>query len=317
MRLTDDVTVAVLSLAAIVSLSGLSACTRQPPPLVVSALSCTSNSYGWMLAGEVTNRSQNSVIIAPVATLLTAERQPIQAIGSIGSTAHIKLLPGEKAPFIFTFSSTILAGPTATGPDHWRVVRAFHLLRFANVTFQNDLQSSSAFGKRLRTAGSTRVSCPAGPSITQAKAAQFASPLKEVPKFSLPRLYEPGKQLNETIFRGRVALLNVFASWAEVCIDQMPGLEYLRHHGVKIYGLDFDDTRPAAKAWLKRWGDPYEAVAFDNEGEQAAIWGIWGVPETFLIDARGHVVAKFVKVITRKRAEQVVLPFIKRLKSRP
>jgi len=141
------------------------------------------------------------------------------------------------------------------------------------------------------------------------------SPLvhKPAPDFSLPSLDAPGRQIDNSTFKGKVVLLNVFASWCVACTDEAGSLDFLRRKGVTIYGLDFHDKRPAAKAWLARWGDPYHGVAFDRNGEQAANWGIWGVPETFVIDRQGRVAHKFTGVITPKMARNRVLPMVRRL----
>lgn len=145
------------------------------------------------------------------------------------------------------------------------------------------------------------------------------SPLinKPAPQFSLPELYTPQQQIDNASFHGEVVLFNVFASWCVACTDEASSLDYLRRHGVKIYGLDFDDTRPAAKAWLQHWGDPYAAVAFDHEGGQAANWGIWGVPETFVVDRQGRIAHKFTGVITPQMARKQVLPLVRRLEVDP
>lgn len=141
------------------------------------------------------------------------------------------------------------------------------------------------------------------------------SPLigKAAPRFSLPSLYHPAKTIDNASIHGKVVLFNVFASWCVSCTQEAPVLDFLRHNGVTIYGLDYSDTRPAAKAWLKRWGDPYHAVAFDHRGEQALNWGIWGVPETFVIDKKGTIVHKFTGIITPRIAKQKVLPLVKKL----
>lgn len=145
------------------------------------------------------------------------------------------------------------------------------------------------------------------------------SPLvhKPAPAFSLPSLDHPQQRIDNATFKGRVVLLNFFASWCVACTDESSSLDYLRRRGVVIYGLDFDDTRPAAKQWLQHWGNPYRDVAFDHGGEQAANWGIWGVPETFVINRKGRVVHKFTGVITRSIADNRVLPLIKRLEQEP
>lgn len=143
------------------------------------------------------------------------------------------------------------------------------------------------------------------------------SPLidKPAPRFALPELYEPARQIDNADFKGRVVLFNVFASWCVSCADEAESLDYLHRHGVAIYGLDFNDTRTAAKEWLKRWGDPYDAVAFDHSGEEAANWGIWGVPETYVLDRAGRIVHKYTGVITPRVARVEVLPLVKHLEA--
>ena len=142
------------------------------------------------------------------------------------------------------------------------------------------------------------------------------SPLvhKPAPQFSLPELYRPEHRIDNATFKGKVVLFNVFASWCVSCTDEASVLDYLRRQGVPIYGLDFTDTRDAAKAWLKHWGDPYAAVAFDHDGEEGANWGIWGVPETYVIDRQGRIVHKFTGVITRQIADNQLLPLVRRLR---
>lgn len=143
------------------------------------------------------------------------------------------------------------------------------------------------------------------------------SPLvgRMAPQFSLPSLEAPDRKIGSATFKGKVVLLNFFASWCVSCTEESPVLDYLRRQGVKIYGLDFDDTREAARAWLQRWGNPYQAVAFDHSGEEAANWGLWGVPETYLINREGRIVHKFTGVITMRVARDKVLPMVRRLEA--
>lgn len=145
------------------------------------------------------------------------------------------------------------------------------------------------------------------------------SPLvgKAAPQFSLPRLYQPDQRIGTKEFRNKVVLFNVFASWCVACTDESPGLDYLHRQGILIYGLDYSDTRPAAKAWLSRWGDPYEAVAFDANGEEGANWGIWGVPETYVLNRQGLVVRKFTGPITPQVAREEVIPLVRKLEQTP
>lgn len=145
------------------------------------------------------------------------------------------------------------------------------------------------------------------------------SPLigKPAPQFSLERLYAPQRRVSNATFANKVVLFNVFASWCVACTDESKALDYLKRHHVVIYGLDYDDTRPRAKDWLNRWGNPYQQVAFDHAGIAAADWGIWGVPETFVIDRHGQVVHKFTGVISMSIAKTEVLPMVRQLEKHP
>lgn len=141
------------------------------------------------------------------------------------------------------------------------------------------------------------------------------SPLinKPSPQFTLSTVFHPNQTLNTQDLKGKVVLFNVFASWCVACVDEHKGLIYLAHHGVPIYGLDYQDTRPSVKAWLAKWGNPYREIAFDRKGQVGVNWGIYGVPETFLINASGQIKHKFVGPITVARAKQKVIPMLKRV----
>ncbi|HEX5314200.1 MAG TPA: DsbE family thiol:disulfide interchange protein [Gammaproteobacteria bacterium] len=143
------------------------------------------------------------------------------------------------------------------------------------------------------------------------------SPLidKPAPKFALQTLADPARSLSSADLHGQVALVNVFASWCVACTDESASLAWLAGQGVRIYGLDYSDTRPAAKAWLARWGNPYRAVAFDPRGTAALDWGIYGVPETFALDRNGRIRHKFTGVITLEAAKSEVLPLLRKLES--
>ncbi|MGH8426635.1 MAG: DsbE family thiol:disulfide interchange protein [Gammaproteobacteria bacterium] len=143
------------------------------------------------------------------------------------------------------------------------------------------------------------------------------SPLinKPAPEFSLPTLADPAKKIGTANLHGGVALVNVFASWCVSCTDESQTLAWLAKEGVTIYGLDYSDTRSAAHAWLERWGDPYRAVAFDPTGSTALDFGIYGVPETFVVDRNGRVRRKFTGVISLQDAETEVLPLVHKLET--
>lgn len=143
------------------------------------------------------------------------------------------------------------------------------------------------------------------------------SPLigKAVPKFALATLNDPDARMTPRELAGKTVLINVFASWCVACTDESPTLHWLADQGVAIYGLDYSDTRPQVRAWLAKWGDPYRKVLFDPNGKAGISFGIWGVPETFVVDANGRIRHKFVGIITMQAAKTRVLPLMKKLES--
>ena len=142
------------------------------------------------------------------------------------------------------------------------------------------------------------------------------SPLlgKDAPEFELPRLKDPGASLGSQDIEGKVALLNVWATWCVGC-RQEHGLlvELAEANDVPIYGLNWKDDRGAALGWLSSLGDPYVASAFDELGEVAIDWGVYGVPETFVIDAKGRIAYKHVGPFNRRSLEEDILPVVRRL----
>jgi len=145
------------------------------------------------------------------------------------------------------------------------------------------------------------------------------SPLinKPVPTFTLPELKQPGKTFSSArLARGHVALVNVWASWCVSCRAEHPMLLQIARSGiVPIYGLDYKDTRKAALNWLDEFGDPYRAVAQDKSGKVGINWGVYGVPETYVVDGKGIIRYKRVGPITPKVWKQKMRPLIVRLKN--
>ena len=124
---------------------------------------------------------------------------------------------------------------------------------------------------------------------------------KPVPAFRLPSLMG-GADITDAEFKGRVTVLNVFASWCLPCRAEHPALMALAGDGkARIVGLNFKDKPEAAKAWLKELGNPYARIAVDRAGRVAIEWGVYGVPETFLIDKLGRIRHKLVGPITAER----------------
>ncbi len=145
------------------------------------------------------------------------------------------------------------------------------------------------------------------------------SPLigKPAPAFSLPRLQQPDAVLSSDDLKGKVSLLNVWATWCVACRAEHPLLVQLARQGVPIYGLNYKDKRPDAQRWLQRYGNPYLANAFDADGRVGIDWGVYGTPETFVIDKRGVIRFKQIGPLTREVIDRTLLPLLKRLQEEP
>lgn len=140
------------------------------------------------------------------------------------------------------------------------------------------------------------------------------SPLigKPAPDFELPTLADPDVTLGLADLRGQVALLNVWATWCVGCRQEHALLVEIAKSGeVPIYGLDWKDDREAALAWLENLGNPYEATAFDESGRVAIDWGVYGAPETFLLDADATVIYKHLGPLTHKDWQVEILPRVR------
>lgn len=143
------------------------------------------------------------------------------------------------------------------------------------------------------------------------------SPLigKSVPQFSLPRLHDPQQAFTQQEFLGKISLLNVWATWCVACRDEQQTLmTFAKQNVVPIYGLDYKDDRPSALAWLMQRGNPYTAVAFDASGNVAINWGVYGAPETFLIDQHGIIRYKYIGPLTPDVIQKDLLPRIQALR---
>jgi cytochrome c biogenesis protein CcmG/thiol:disulfide interchange protein DsbE len=144
------------------------------------------------------------------------------------------------------------------------------------------------------------------------------SPLigKPAPSFSLPRLDDPGQMLGDEVLRGQVSLVNVWGTWCVGCRQEHDTLLAIAASGeVPIYGLNWKDDSLQARAWLARLGNPYAATAVDADGRAAIDWGVYGAPETFLIDAEGTVVYKHIAPLTLEIWQRDFMPIIRKLKT--
>jgi len=146
---------------------------------------------------------------------------------------------------------------------------------------------------------------------------EVPSPLvgKAAPAFELPVLSQPDKRFVPADMRGKVWLLNVWASWCVSCRDEHPVLVGLAKKGVlPILGLNYKDKGEEAQRWLKQFGDPYQLSVVDADGRIGIDYGVYGVPETYLIDGEGVIRYKQIGPLTQAILEQKVLPLAMALK---
>ena len=145
---------------------------------------------------------------------------------------------------------------------------------------------------------------------------EVPSPLidKPAPAFKLPRLDDPTQTIGRDDLRGQVWLLNVWASWCVACREEHPVLvELAARKLVPIYGLDYKDKREDALAWLARYGDPYTRSIADVEGRVGIDFGVYGVPETFVIDKAGVIRLKHIGPLTAEVIARKIEPLVARL----
>jgi cytochrome c biogenesis protein CcmG/thiol:disulfide interchange protein DsbE len=134
---------------------------------------------------------------------------------------------------------------------------------------------------------------------------------KPAPAFSLSLLGDPEGRLTEQDLRGQVSLLNVWATWCSGCRQEHDTLVRIAAAGdVPIYGLNWKDDGEMAIQWLEQLGNPYVATGFDSDGKAAIDWGVYGAPETFLIDADGTVLHKHIAPLTMEIWQRDFVPRI-------
>jgi cytochrome c biogenesis protein CcmG/thiol:disulfide interchange protein DsbE len=145
---------------------------------------------------------------------------------------------------------------------------------------------------------------------------EVPSPLidKPAPTFRLTRLEDPATTIALADLRGKVWMLNVWASWCVACRDEHPLLvAFSKKNVVPIYGLDYKDQRDDGMAWLSRMGNPYQASLFDGEGRTGIDYGVYGVPETFIIDKTGTIRMKHIGPLTPDVIATDIEPLVRKL----
>lgn len=149
--------------------------------------------------------------------------------------------------------------------------------------------------------------------------AEVPSPLisQSVPKFELPTLFDAKKNMTNKDFIGQVTLLNVWASWCSICAEEHPFLMQLAKEHVVLYGMNYKDDTDTAKMLLKKYGNPYKLIAVDSTGVTAIDWGVYGTPETFLIDKKGVIRYKQIGMMTPEAWEKTIKPLVTQLWNEP
>lgn len=148
---------------------------------------------------------------------------------------------------------------------------------------------------------------------------EVPSPLigKAAPAFVLPMLLDRSKQLSNQEMLGQVWLLNVWASWCGACKDEHPTLmEISQQNIVPIVGVDYKDKADDGEAVLKKAGNPYTMVISDADGKVGFDYGVYGVPETYVIDKQGVIRYKLIGAVTPQNWKQILLPMIAELKAK-
>lgn len=143
------------------------------------------------------------------------------------------------------------------------------------------------------------------------------SPLinKPLPQFSLSRLHAADAEISNETLKGRVSLLNVWASWCVSCLHEHPVLmTESRKNNLALYGLNYKDTRENALTWLEKHGNPYQMSAFDPAGRTGIDFGVYGVPETYVLDQHGIVKYKHIGPLTQEDMDTIIKPLIRKLR---
>lgn len=146
---------------------------------------------------------------------------------------------------------------------------------------------------------------------------EIPSPLigKPVPEFDLPPVKGRTLGLSSASLQGEVSLVNVFASWCTACREEHPlFMQLQKSRVIPLHGLNYKDKPDDAAKWLDELGDPYTRTGADLNGRVGIDWGVYGVPETFVIDRNGRIAYKHIGALTPRVLEQKILPLIAELR---
>ena len=134
---------------------------------------------------------------------------------------------------------------------------------------------------------------------------------KAAPSFNLPKLYASTDSISLEDMKGKVWLLNVWASWCRACRSEHQVINrFVKNNQIDVIGLNYKDNADEAKQWLDDLGNPYVSVAVDRDGRTGIDWGVYGVPETFVIDKKGIIRYKNIGPVTQQSIDDTILPLI-------
>jgi cytochrome c biogenesis protein CcmG/thiol:disulfide interchange protein DsbE len=138
---------------------------------------------------------------------------------------------------------------------------------------------------------------------------------KPVPTFALAPVQGRSLGLSSADLKGEVSLVNFFASWCVACLVEHPLFVELKKKGaVPVHGINYKDWPADAAAWLDKYGDPYARTGADLDGRVAIDWGVYGLPETFVVDRRGRIAYKHIGPISKRDMDEKILPLIEKLR---
>ena len=165
------------------------------------------------------------------------------------------------------------------------------------------LALAAIFGRNLYTEG-----------VEGRQASDLPSALidQPAPDFDLPPIAGNGRGFKRADLDGKVSLVNVWASWCGPCRQEQPVLMRLARMGVTIWGINYKDRPEDAKRFLDELGNPFKAIGADHTGRTSIDWGVYGYPETFVVDAGGRIRYRHVGPIQGRDLEEKILPLLKR-----
>ena len=139
---------------------------------------------------------------------------------------------------------------------------------------------------------------------------------KPAPAFNLPTLHNADNMISVDDLKGQVSLINVWASWCAACRIEHPILvNAAKNNQLNMYGLNYKDKREDALQWLNQLGNPYIESAFDESGKTGIDYGVYGVPETFVLDKNGIIRYKHIGPVDQEQLETIILPLVKELEN--